>query len=764
MIAPHLAQFRGWLKYFRFWGVFWLDATSAETAKGSLAKIGRLGELEATADAGKHWLSNLEEPWLLIINNADDPSLDLESLFPEGERGCILVTTRNPNFQIHSTVGSIECSGLEEREALLLLLRSADVPTPCDPSTEDAVNRITSALGYLALALVQAGTHIRRGLCELKDYLSFWNEYRRKSRRDTSPHDAVSCGRYKVYSTWELSIDALERATEASRDATQLLSIVAFFHCEHIPVDVFVKAISNRAKTLESPRNVPFSTRCFRAVRGRLQPPPALPHFLRQDSAKPDPYRVREALSELQSFSLITYDGRDRSFSLHPLVHAWARDRLGPGGQALWAQIALNTLAESISLPPDDAGEAHEGFRRDILPHLDVCISACPVQILDYEAHFGGFWLPFGIAFHSIALLDFRQQVVRAAKCGYVYAERGRFNDAAVLLLMVKGALVKSRGCEDEWTMRAMLALAQTYWALGRLEEAIELQEIVVEARTKVFSAEHHKTLLAMDQLGRSYWLNGQYHEALKLQTLTTEQMKTTLGPTHADTLAAIDNLGVTLGSWQRYEESVRMHRTVLESRQKGLGSSHVDTLTTMNNLAMALLDLEQTDEAQNLMVEVFEERKQKLGKEHPWTLWALCNLAKIRTKQGHLKVAEEMLISGIAAARRSLGENHLGVLMGCGALARVYARQHRFEEAEKLLRDTIQRLEESRGLEHPDTVYTLWKMARLLELQNKLPGAVQMSELAVERVNMRLTAEHPLGKTIRSHFTKLEKLLSGTE
>ena len=75
------------------------------TANQSFANIGKIGGLEATAESGKHWLAHIEEPWLVIINNADDPSLNLPDLFPEGERGHILVNTRNPEFRIHETVG-----------------------------------------------------------------------------------------------------------------------------------------------------------------------------------------------------------------------------------------------------------------------------------------------------------------------------------------------------------------------------------------------------------------------------------------------------------------------------------------------------------------------------------------------------------------------------------------------------------------------------------------------------------------------------------
>ena len=694
--------------------------------------------MEATQNAGKHWLSN-----------ADDPGLDLSDLFPEGERGHILVTTRNPSFRIHATVGALEFMGLGERDALLLLLRAADFPRPWDWRTEDKGNKITHALGCLALALIQAGALILEQICQIDDYLGLFQQFQkqiinRQSTRNSKKADQT------VYATWEHSISSLElRGTETNLDAIQILSMVGFFHFDNIRVDIFTRALKNEFSATKATGNHSLTERIISGLISRMQPLPTLPSFLHGPYKDFDPSRVRHALHVLRSFSLISYNSQDDSFSLHPVVHSWARSRLSQGEQILWAQIALNVLAKAVSLPPNDTGEAHEEFRRDMIPHLNSCLRARPIQILNYKDLFGGFMYPFALFLRSSLLFVFRDQVLTAAKCGYVYAERGYFNDAATLLLQAKEALVQSRGIQDEHTMRVMLGLAGTYWGLGRLEEAVALQKIVVDARSRRLGPGHIDTLTAMDQLGRSFWLNGQYAEALELQTLSVQRMKAALGVSHADTLSAMDNLGVTYGSWQRYQKSRDLHLEVLDYRKKLFGPNHLDTLTTMNNLAMALKDLGTLGPAKELMLDVYEQRKQKLGREHPWTLWALCNLAKVNTELKLFQEAEDMLIPGIAAAKRSLSENHLGVLMGIGELTRVYARQRRFEEAEDLSRHLIERFEVSRGIGHPDTVYAMYKLAQLLKAQNKNSKAIELCELAKSRVSLKLTNEHPLAKDI---------------
>ena len=716
--------------------------------------------MEPTQSAGKHWLSNCEETWLLIINNADDPGLDLLSLFPEGDRGRILVTTRNPDFRIHGTAGSTEFKGLKQEEAFVLLLRAAGTPKPWTTLIEEKAREIAEALGRLALALVHAGALILQRMCNIHDYLDLYNQYRSRHGSRKASEDLRRDDKYSVYATWDHSLSYLElQQTEASKDAIQLLSLVAHYHFEHIRVDIFTRAMSNRVTASKSAPRCSRGRNFLDGISARLQPPPLLPEFLRNDCKSFGPYRIRHALHKLSLFSLISYDEEDKSFSLHPLVHAWARDRLGEGEQMLWARMALNVLAESVLLPPDGEGEEHEEFRRDILIHLELCLSSSPIEIPDYDACFGGLKFPVALLFQHTWLFIIRQGTITAAKCGYVCLERGRFKQAAVLLSQVKDALIKSLGLDNDATTRAMLALAAACWGLGRLEEAVALQQSVVDARTRSFGRDHAETLSAMNELGKSLWLNGQYKEALELQLLTLDRMKATLGSNHESTLAAMDNLGITYGSWQRFRESEAIHRQVMISREKSLGPNHLETLVAMNNLAMALRDLDRLAEAKKLMVRVYEQRRTKIGKEHPYTLWALCNLCKILTDLGALEESETLMRPGRAAAMRTLGTNHLGVLMGTGELARICVRQGRLDEAADITQELVERMEESRGAGHFDYLYALYKQAHLFEMRGEINKAIKVLKLAEEKTPIKLPREHPFAQDITRYLREIQEL-----
>lgn len=640
-------------------------------------------------------------------------------------------------------------------------MKVADILPPWDPSTETAGNEITKALGYLALAVFQAGNAIYNKICNIKEYLGFYGlllESRRERKPRCSTGDSVE--RHEnddIFTAFDFSFQNIAlRNTISSQDAVEILNIVSFYHFDSIPVDIFEKGMNlERNQQRQSPATSLLAQFTNALVR-RLRPPRTLPRILRQNADNMHPLCIREALHELYVSSLITYGSDKQYFSLHPLVHAWAKDRIPAKERSLWAVISFNTLMASIQLPPQDTGESDSSFRRCLIPHLNGCLEACPIEFKEFHDLKVGRYRRFMLLLQPTLWFTLREMIQNAAKCGALYAQTGDFSKSAYHLSLAKESLVMLLGLDDARTMVAMLGLAGVLWGLGRLSEAINLQRQVVKSRQKVLGPDHRETLQAMDSLGRSFWLHGQYCEALELQQHTVEKMRIHLGEEDEDTLQALDHLGVTLGSWRRFTESRDIHQNVLTIRIRTLKESDLRIFETKSNLAMALLDLEELGDAKALMEEVYHHRKAQMGKEHPYTLWALCYLSKIYIEEGELQKAERNLVEGIAAGRRSLGADHLGLLMGCGELARAYSRQGRLDEAERLSLETVGKVKLIRGSEHPDYAFGMWKLGQLWEKKEEQAKAINAYRTALTAVETRLTTRHPLFKMISDRIVFL--------
>jgi hypothetical protein len=146
------------------------------------------------------FLTRQMEPWLLIVDNADDQFLDVAKFFPRCKHGSIILTTRNPDCRFHATVGSYELGGMSPNEAVALLLKAALLEDHIDPKVLGEAAAVASLLCFLALAITQAGACIRQVLCSITEYRALYSKHRESLLKD---HVILSRSDYNlsVYTT-----------------------------------------------------------------------------------------------------------------------------------------------------------------------------------------------------------------------------------------------------------------------------------------------------------------------------------------------------------------------------------------------------------------------------------------------------------------------------------------------------------------------------------------------------------------------------------
>src|SRR5262249_41046363 len=93
--------------------------------------------------------------------------------------------------------------------------------------------------------------------------------------------------------------------------------------------------------------------------------PPALA------AAVGDPFSLDEAVKALRRYSLI--DVHDGSLSVHRLVQAAARDRLGEAERRTWAEIAVGFVCDVFPDEPDEP--AQRAACRRWLPHARAALA-----------------------------------------------------------------------------------------------------------------------------------------------------------------------------------------------------------------------------------------------------------------------------------------------------------------------------------------------------------------------------------------------------
>lgn len=143
-----------------YWGVFWVDANKKcfESLNPTASRIDRVDQL-----------SDVKEPWLLIVDNAEDLT-HAEGYFPSGDKGHILVTARSPP---PTTFDSVHVSEMNTEEKKGFLLWAAGLVMPWRESEQGWADEVISQFPREVnlLTLTHVGATVRNGSCTREEYV-----------------------------------------------------------------------------------------------------------------------------------------------------------------------------------------------------------------------------------------------------------------------------------------------------------------------------------------------------------------------------------------------------------------------------------------------------------------------------------------------------------------------------------------------------------------------------------------------------------------
>ena len=657
----------------RYWGIFWIDASSEENAENDFASIGQQMGKGATFTGGLYWLSQCAKPWLLVIDNADDIEMDVAKYFPVGGSGHILITTRNPGAVIYATVGNVRFRGMDPEDAVSLLLKTAfsedESPSPLS-DTRQTAQKIASELGYLALALAHAGTTIRRNIYTLEMYLRHYLGHRKEmiTSRSISTADEAN-----IITTWEIPFQRIaSRETLEYRDAVELFHICAFMHFDSIPEAVFQRpwhSIETRRRSQDSS--------------GLVQIEPEWDEGSR--------FRLRTALSILYNYSIIDHDSKKGTVSMHQVVQRWAKDRLPEADQKRWLSATVAVLAKCISPLLEASGQR---FRRLLLPHIEACLR----ELKALYGHTG----PTSV-----------ERAIEMERFAWVFAENGLWMRARTYQLDVLNFRTKKLGRFHPHAIQAKRSLAQSDSSLFDMKLCLLAQRHILYTHWWVrpsfadymtwppWKPNHVPYCVALSDLTFSLWIAGEFDWSKRAGESAVKGLMKRLGPDDPLTLTAMFNLARTYRHLCDQRASPLLVE-VLRKRKRLFGSDHIDTLWARSELAMSLcVAKERLPVAERLLLNVVAAKKKLLGEEHLYTLWSMNHLAKVLTTRWRPHEAIAILEKIIPIVSRTLGDTHPGMAMAKGHLTQAYVRAKRWEEAETLLNEVLEAVRE----DHPDIV-----------------------------------------------------------
>ncbi|QRW09831.1 patatin-like phospholipase protein [Ceratobasidium sp. AG-Ba] len=330
--------------------IAYIDATSRATAENNLRAFALAKHAGETHQDAIRWLEQSSGSWLLVFDNADDPGLGLRDLIPSGTAGSVLVTTRLCTLGQLGQGPGCECQlgRMSHQEAVELLAKKARMNIE-DLSKEesDAANGLVEDLGCLALAVVHSGAYISCKKTSIKNYRDRCQEKMRGALELYSklPANVEDYGK-TVYTTWVMSYERL------SLRAKEMLCLLAYFHHDMIKEDMFKRAAAN----LDRESIIPTDS----LGQGSQQ---YLKDYLTcfLDSEKNwDASSFSRLVDELVSYSLIGYDRVNDAYTLHVLVHDWARSVASESTSEISLKCAYISEVPAFTRQPNSSGSVSQ--------------------------------------------------------------------------------------------------------------------------------------------------------------------------------------------------------------------------------------------------------------------------------------------------------------------------------------------------------------------------------------------------------------------
>src|SRR4051812_35936579 len=442
-------------------------------------------EEEVREVAVLRWLG--ERPgWLLILDNVDseDAAMAVDALIPRLHGGPLLLTGRLARWS--TEVETLELDVLTEEAAAGFLLARTKERRRTTPEDAGLAVALARKLGFLPLALEQAGAYIAERRLTLAAYLEEWHSRHEQVLTWFDPR--VSHYPASVAATWQTSVGRL------SAPARRLLERLAWLGPEPIP---------------EWLLNVPV---------------PGSPE-------EPD---RRDALVELETYSLVTRDDESPAFTVHRLVQDVTRRSLrnGPGDG-----VMKEVLDEALRWIDD----AFVGDPQDVRTW----------PILD----------PF--APHARAVV--------------------KYADAA--------------GIADP-TARLMSQLGRLFLNKALLREAEPLMRRALAIDEKSFGAEHPNVAMHLNNLAVFLQATNRLSEAEPLIRRALAIDEKSFGPEHPNVTVSLNNLAQFLQTTTRLSEAEPLIRRALAIDEKSFGPEHPNVSRHLNNLAQLLQDTNRLSEA----------------------------------------------------------------------------------------------------------------------------------------------------------------------
>ncbi len=724
--------------------IFWIRADTSLSLENDFMELSRYlqSPQKDAQDAISTVKLRLEQfpGWLLILDGVDDPA-QIKPYIPRKIMGHILLTSRCQDFQSLGISRSILMHELTHKEAINFLCKRIE-RAELETSEYEAAEELIKNLGFLPLALEQAGAYISAKKTSIIDYLTSYKRRNLELLDQAKP--AVGDYFESITSTWSLNFSEIERKSPLSAD---LMRFTAFLSAHSIPFFLIVEGLSELGENIKNALS----------------------------DVRDDPVILNDALEPLTRYSLIQIDPDTRSYSTHGLVQEVLKSELSQDDYFTWARrtiCAISHVFPDVEYDNWSVCEAlltHAKLATKLIDELEFNAEAS-IKLLD---RLGQYLFARGQYYEAEPILVKVLSMKRKAlgekhldvanslhKLGMLYFEQGHYIAAQISLDQALSTRKKLLDEESIDVASNFYALGLVYHSQGKYREAEPLFLKSSTIKKNLLGDNHEDVLTCLHELGNLYKFQGRYEEAEALYLNVLSERQKILRSDHPNIADSLNNLALLYYYQGKFLEAEPLYLSVLEIDRKNLGEEHPDIAVSFNNLSLLYNAQGRYEEAESFCLKALRIREILLGQEHPLVSQSVNNLAGIYESQERLKEAEKLYLDALAMDRHLLGSNHPDLADSLNDLAGLYCKLERFSEAQKLYEEALDLAQRVLGNGHRHVAISLHGLGLILKSQRRYVEAETFLIRAVE-ISFSMSGEkHPSTKLYCQDLEKLRRLI----
>jgi tetratricopeptide (TPR) repeat protein len=559
--------------------VLWIDASDQAGVLVGLADaasrlaIGGPGiSPELAAKEVRHWLEADGERCLVVFDDVTD--LDCLSRFlPAAGRSQVVVTSNQ--IEAGSLGLAVPVDVFSQQEGLAFLTQRTGL------ADQEGARQLGIELGWLPLALAQAGAVIATEHLSFPDYLS------RLAANQAHRYLGRAYGEPYPRGSAEAIILALDAAMESDSAGLcrSLMDVVSLLRPAGTPRMLLHKAGQAGLLRTANSGTVPAED-------------------------------IDAALGGLASASLLTFSFDNSAVIAHKLTMRVVLERHRADGDLPKIAIGVADLLLALANSLDEPWGKDRDAGRDTAQQILALHNRVNRHLGEQDAEL------------ATKLLRLRRWAIW---CSNNLGENRSEN--VNLASLVVADHERLLGPDHPDTLLSRTDLAYAYLDRDERSKAIRLFEGTLADSERVLGAEHPHTLALRHGLAQGYEKADRLDEAIRLYERTLADRERVLGEDHTDTLITQNNLGCTYWKADRTAEAIPHLERAVAIQERALGPSHLETIFSRRVLEAAYRAAGRIEDATALVEENLFESARWMARERPGRLRELLALAKDRSR-----------------------------------------------------------------------------------------------------------------------------------